>query len=196
MVNRYQSFSSSPPQTVFNFLCHMLQKTSSTGKRRRHHGCPFSLRETKIRHMKLLSGWVLSTIQNQQFPYLSCKFLLYIWVNTTPMKRLNEGFWGEKGEARLNTTEKKGQLFFFPPYIEREFWIVPARTLGRRVQFRPECGFWSEGVSQCSGVQSPLHIHKHKCTAPQRCLSPRPQSPASWQTQARKLSIPIAFKAM
>lgn len=116
--------------------------------------------------------------------------------NTTLMKRLNQGFWKKK-ERPGSSAKRNGSYFIFSLHwaIILNCLSLP-ETLGRRVQLRPARCSQSWRVSQCSGVQSPLHIHKHKCTAPQRCLSPQPHSPASWQTQARKLSIPIAFKAM
>lgn len=108
-------------------------------------------------------------------------------------------FWGERGKTRSSSPKKKGQIIFsflsFKKKILRDNsdMSFPTRTLGRCVQITPECCLWSEGVTPCSGVQCPQHIRKHKCTAPQ-LLSPRPHSTASWQAQARKLSIPIAFR--
>lgn len=79
---------------------------------------------------------------------------------------------------------------------------VPARTLGRHVQLGPEHCFWSEGVSPCPGVQSPLHTHKHKCTAPQCCcplsllaLPVGKAKPGSCQFQLRLGHVVLLKKA-
>lgn len=79
---------------------------------------------------------------------------------------------------------------------------VPARTLERHVQLGPQHCFWGEGLSPCPGVQSPLHTHKHKCTAPQCCcplsfpaLPVGKPKPGSCQFQLRLGHVVLLKKA-
>jgi hypothetical protein len=80
--------------------------------------------------------------------------------------------------------------------------LVPARTLERHVQLGPQHCFWSERLSHCPGVQSPLHTHKHKCTAPQCCcplslpaLPVGKPKPGSCQFQLRLGHVVLLKKA-
>lgn len=124
--------------------------------------------------------------------------ILQHWEDST------KHFWRERPDQSHEKTKKH---FFFFPFKKKisqdnSDVSIPVRILGRHVQFRPKCCFWSEGISPRSGVQSPLHMHKHKCTAPQCCcplgLTALPvgkPKPGSCQFQLRLGHVVLLKKA-
>lgn len=107
----------------------------------------------------------------------------------------NWGLCGERRKARIILNEKEvahifSSLSFRKKILRNNSEVpVPAGTLGECAQFRSRCCSGGKGHLQASSAYTQTQVH----SAPV-LLSPRPHSPASWQTQARKLSIPIAFR--
>lgn len=123
---------------------------------------------------------------------------------------LLQRFWG-RVTGWDHPWEKKGWLLPSPFFLvlnkklisqDNSDLSVPARTLERHVQLGPQHCFWSKGLSPCPGVQSPLHTHKHKCTAPQCCcplsfpaLPVGKPKPGSCQFQLRLGHVVLLKKA-